>query len=325
MNRFLLRLATVLLAAGATYAVLLYAGFTDPLEAGAVQRDKIARLEGLGSPKVAIVGGSNVMFGIDSGRLQRTLKMPVVNTGVNAGISLNYMLEVVRPRLGSGDVVVLALEHGAFYADPFDVTDATLEVLAHDPGGPRYLESVGGMTLGRVKRLLASNSRIIGYFDNRLRPLFPFLPQRIYRRASFDEHGDVVAHLGRVSLHPAVAPGGGPKGAVRGDVVRLLEGFVRDACSRGASVVFSWPSIMRSQYMHDRADIEATFAAVRGSAVIGTRTVPADYVLDDSYFYDTPWHLGAAGRQLRTARLEAEVASELAARQAGSSGCADLR
>jgi hypothetical protein len=310
VKHLILRLGTVLFAAGATYLVLLYCGMTDPLEAGAVQRDKIARLQSLPSPKIVIVGGSNVMFGIDSERIQRTTGIPVANMGVNAGISLNYMLQVVRPRIAGGDIVVLALEHSAFYEDPRELTDATMEVLVHDPNGPEYLRSIGGMGWERVGRLLRYNSKIIGFIDNRLRPLFPFLPQRIYRRTSFNELGDVVAHLKRAAQYPAVELGSDMRRGVAPESVRTLERFVADVRSRGGRVVLSWPSVMYSQYVHDRSAIDATFTVVQQSPTLRTTSSPKDYVFPDDYFYDTPWHLTASGRALRTEKLLKELASQ---------------
>lgn len=309
MKQLIFRLASLLAAAAATYLLLLYAGLTDPLEAGAVQQDKIARLHRLASPKVVIIGGSNVMFGIDSSRIQRSTGLPTVNMGVNAGISVNYMLEVVRPWVGRGDVVVLCLEHGLYFKDPLEMTDSTLEVLLHDPGGYQYLRSVGGFTWSGARRLLTSNSKVIGFIDNRVRPLFPRVPQRIYRRDSFDELGDLVAHVGRPSQHPTASASADEGQAVNAEALRVIEDFVAEVRRRGGRVVFSWPSIMKSQYERNRASIETVFAAVRGSRILEPTSSPMDYVFPDELFYDTAWHLTGPGRQLRTERLLKEISA----------------
>ena len=50
--------------------------------------DKMERLRATPSPRVVVVGGSNVAYGIDSSRLEASLGRPVVNLGTSGGLGL---------------------------------------------------------------------------------------------------------------------------------------------------------------------------------------------------------------------------------------------
>src|SRR5262245_14707644 len=62
------------------------------------------------SPKVLIVGGSNVTFGFKPRSLSARVGVPVVAYGVNAGIGLDLIVERAEPMIGPGDLVVVSPE-----------------------------------------------------------------------------------------------------------------------------------------------------------------------------------------------------------------------
>jgi hypothetical protein len=80
----------------------------------AVHVDKVARLNSLKSPKLVLVGGSNLSFGIDTPRLERELGLPVANMGLNAGFGVRCMVNTIRPCLKPGDTVLLCIEYSLY-------------------------------------------------------------------------------------------------------------------------------------------------------------------------------------------------------------------
>ena len=71
-------------------------------------RAKQERLASLGSPKVVLVGGSNVTFGLDSPLLEEALCRPVVNMTIHASLGFRFMVEQLDGGLGKGDLVSLS-------------------------------------------------------------------------------------------------------------------------------------------------------------------------------------------------------------------------
>ena len=77
-----------------TLAVSLPAQF-DQSFVGALS-DKCERLYSIDEPKIVIVGGSSVAFGIDSALIEKYTDMPVVNFGMYAALGTKLMLEGTR-------------------------------------------------------------------------------------------------------------------------------------------------------------------------------------------------------------------------------------
>ncbi|MEA2019425.1 MAG: hypothetical protein U9N59_13385 [Campylobacterota bacterium] len=67
--------------------------------------------------KIIIVAGSNALFGIDSKKLSKTFKIPVVNFGVNAGVLLPYTLYKAKKVIKEGDIVLMPLEYPMYVYD----------------------------------------------------------------------------------------------------------------------------------------------------------------------------------------------------------------
>jgi hypothetical protein len=76
--------------------------------------DKVKMLKTVPGPRLILIGGSNLAFGIDSAYLQNRLQMPVINMGVHIAFGLRYMLNQARPYLRSGDIVVIVPEYEHF-------------------------------------------------------------------------------------------------------------------------------------------------------------------------------------------------------------------
>ena len=72
--------------------------------------EKYDRLHSIEEPKLVVVGGSSVVFGTDSAMIEKYTGMPVVNFGLYAALGTKLMLDLSRPAIGEGDVVVLSPE-----------------------------------------------------------------------------------------------------------------------------------------------------------------------------------------------------------------------
>lgn len=68
------------------------------------------------SPRLVVLGGSSVAYGICSPMLRDSLNMNVINAGLTAGLGLKYILEEATPHLRQGDVVLICLEYSHLYS-----------------------------------------------------------------------------------------------------------------------------------------------------------------------------------------------------------------
>src|SRR3989338_1453716 len=67
--------------------------------------DKHKRLESLPSPRLIFIGDSALPFGLDGERIEKELKIPVVNMGLHAAFGLPFIFEEIYPDLRPGDIV----------------------------------------------------------------------------------------------------------------------------------------------------------------------------------------------------------------------------
>lgn len=83
-------------------------------------------------PKIAIVSGSNALYGFDSAELEAFWQKPVVNKAVTVAFGLNYMFERSKKSLSQGDIVLMPLEY-SFYQENALLTNHYVNyILAYD-------------------------------------------------------------------------------------------------------------------------------------------------------------------------------------------------
>jgi hypothetical protein len=86
---------------------------------------KHTRLTTLPSPRIVLIGGSNLAFGINSEILRSRTGCEVVNMGFNGYLGIRFMLAEARPHIRPGDIVVVAFEYDN-YVKSVDGTSADL-------------------------------------------------------------------------------------------------------------------------------------------------------------------------------------------------------
>lgn len=121
----------------------------------AIERRATGAWERAEGPRVLLVGGSSVAFGVDPGRLSAEVGRPVVALGVHAGVGLDLVAERAVGMLRAGDVVVVAPELTNFDparpGDPLLRSDWRAVVLGEPAGAERWWAALRGRA-GRVVR-----------------------------------------------------------------------------------------------------------------------------------------------------------------------------
>jgi len=274
----------------------------------AATADKHRRLAHTPSPRLIILGGSNVPFGIQSDRLEQALSRPVVNMGLVAGAGLDFMLREIKPSLRRGDLVLLSLEYDQFGGgyDP----NILRQLIVFRPANACYLQPKhfkklvldrGLITVGEIARRSVAAS--VARFTSQGSAPTLSLPRR-----GFNEWGDLRAHYGqprRIALedleHVRLVP---PRRAwPNPEVPTVLERFARNCHERGVLFAFTFPP-QPPQSLRDYHDavsrIERSLRAIPHLLVVDS---PQVQVYDPALFFDTGYHLTGPGATLRTDRL----------------------
>jgi hypothetical protein len=295
MRALLARLAALAALCLGSCAALFALLPPSPNDYRAAGIDKRRALAAAPSPKIVLVGGSNLAFGVDSRALGGELGYRVVNMGLHANLGLRFMLAEAGPFVRSGDVVVVSPEYEHFCGFSGSGTEL-----------PAAVRLSPGLLDGVVHP--RQYGALLRFFPAHLRTqiavrLAPGAGESLYRRDAFDERGDMVAHLrlpgspGKVSRERLFADCG--PGLDEG-AFAALERFRAHAERRGARVVFDYPAIPAPHFQASSAWIGRIHGELRRRGSVPLLSGPRETVLPISGFLDTPYHLTEAGRRVRT-------------------------
>jgi hypothetical protein len=291
--------------------------FLPPVEKNfyAEMERKYSYLHQAGSPKIVLVGGSNVCYGLSASQLEEHYQRPVVNMGVNGGLGLRLMLSQVKPYIGKGDIIIISPEYEQFLAG-FHLVDgqgsSLFEILYYTPESIQYFESLPQYTT-TLKYLPVFTQKRLGYLVNHrfgLRKNYATDSGKLDYRTSFNTQGDAIYHLDLPS--PGLNGGNYPMWD-NFDLapVKLLNQFDWETRAKGAVVYYAYPGYAQSEYNKNRKTIRHLEAILGKELEMRFLGSSENYVFPDELFYDTVYHLGRKGIQLRTQVLMDKLDAEL--------------
>lgn len=271
--------------------------------------DKHHRLASLGSRRILLVGGSNVAFGVNSKRIQDTLKIPVVNLALHAGLGLDFTLNEAAQVSRKGDIIILSPEYYSGEADPAlraKITEAFPEVSSYysssllSPLKLYFMHQVDHMRERAIHTPVLSS-----FFNIRVEEL-PAKPEEggeVYARHSFNEYGDAIGHLNKAT----------PEHKGFDDKLvfayRYYEGidkinsFYESCKAKGVKVVMLYPALAQSTYLVNKEVINRYQSDFSKNAKFPILNTPTSLVFPDDFFFDTFYHLTKQGREIRTSKI----------------------
>lgn len=274
---------------------------------------KHSRLEKLESPKIVVVGGSNLAFGLDSPMIEEATGRRVVNMGMDGFLGLRFMLAEVEPSLQRSDLVVIALEYGAYYKDIDGVAENQFAVIKANPTAAAYVtwEQKRSMLLAlpRIARLKLARFVLVP-----ARALRSLIKGSDYQSAGqveeaigsvdgFNEHGDLLAHL---DVEQPGKPFDGDnlrEAPINLEALDMIEGFAKRAQERGVSVMISYTPIADTYYERYRDELAVLHEAITTRPGLQAPAPPSAFVYREALFFDTVYHLRREGREARTKKL----------------------
>jgi hypothetical protein len=264
--------------------------------------DKHTQLEKITGPKLVIVGGSNNAFGINSTRLSKRSGKQVYNASISYFFGLDFILNDIKPYLKKGDVVLVIPEYELFYGDMVNGNIGLYTMLTSNPAGLQKL-NITQEALLHEKMFVVATERIKGYVTSDKK-----FKSNIYSRTSFDEKGDMIAHLseGKTNIHfkPVFIPGD-----FNPQSLKLLQEFMQYAKKNEVEVWMSFPCMAESA--KDAVKIEAVRDSLTLHFASHLISKPEEYYFPDSLFFDDYYHLAAVGRELRTDHLIRDINKHL--------------
>lgn len=268
--------------------------------------DKFERLCSIEEPKIIVIGGSSVAFGIDSSEIEDHTGMPVVNFGLYATLGTKLMMDLSKANINNGDIIILSPEINAQTLSLYFNAETTWQALESNPEMLKYIAPedmpamVGAYYDYAVTKLRYKRSGTV------------LSPAGIYRSDSFDEYGDIsykrpkntlngTAGLAydttnMISLDPSI---------VSEDFIDYVNKYTAWCKDRGAAVLFSFCPLNSEAFVGDNAETDGIilFDYLARSLDCKVINAPMHTTYDSGYFYDTNFHLNDAGVTAHTKSL----------------------
>lgn len=299
MKRFLVRLLLLLAIVAMLLTAVLLLVPNNKISDNSLfaSYDKHQRLSSLKSPKIVLVGGSNLPFSVKSKMIEDSLGMPVVDMGLHAGLGMNYILSEVEKDIHKGDVVVVSLEYQHFLNKTMFNGEDLLAALLFDVNR----DCMKYVKLGQWMALLP---KISLYASKKIIDLTPKTEDDFedsFTRESFNEYGDEVAHYGLPSVvHSGRKPA--LDNTVQGRAIRRLSKFRDFLRKQGAEFILVACPYPQKQYAQDEKAIGLVVDKV-SAAGMPFEIEPKDCLFPDSLMFNTRYHLSEKATEMRTAQL----------------------
>lgn len=264
---------------------------------------KLDLLKNTPSPRIILVGGSNLAWGIDSELIEQSLGVPVINDGLDVHLGIIPLVEL-RDYIEEGDIVIISLEYYNFASveEFYGIPQYQADWIEFSPGRIKYLQESYRESLPMYNLILQRKinrwTNIFLYGEN----LTEF--RGIYQSQYFNEYGDFIGHLKDKTPPGMNAEYGGFSINQLDEAYQFLEEYNQFALSKGAIVFYEAPASRQTNCeLTGMKHIRKFFNVLQTRTMISLLTNPKEICYPDEYFYDTPFHLTAYGRKIRTEQL----------------------
>ncbi|HJR80272.1 MAG TPA: hypothetical protein VJ821_09380 [Anaerolineales bacterium] len=304
VRAFFVSLLQVFLLTAAMIALVFAAIGPDPTHYFAGSLLQLELIKNTSGPRIILVGGSNVSFGLDAELMQRTLSVPVINDGLHAGLGIVPLREL-QEYLRSGDIVIISLEYTMFSSESIMEGDRAFlsDWIEYSPHRIRFLSdpwwqapSLFATMLQRKVNRTVNTYLFGGSLDEE---------RSVFAGTKYNANGDFVGHLNEPSMARRKIPDV-PYSVwhVQEEIFIFLEHFHQTAREKGAQVYFAAPASRKTNCENTgEASMANFFKTFEDRSSIPVLTPLEEVCLPDKYFFDTAYHLNADGRRLRTERL----------------------
>lgn len=264
---------------------------------------KYEHLVNTNEPKVILIGGSNLAFGIDEGVIEERIGIPVVNLGLHAGFGIRFNTEISKANINEGDIIVLAYEYSILNDLSYFTPELVVSGIDNNIEMYKYVPNEYW-------------TRIIKYIPTYILKKIDAIDEKkiteIYNTKSFDEDGNMILQRNKCILPEDITPNYSEvrfndENNISDEAVKYINDFYEFCIKKGATVLYSFPSILDERFYATKEQIEAYEQEVDEELLPTRISSINDYVFERKYMYDTILHLNSEGANIRSRRLADDI------------------
>ena len=259
----------------------------------------------LQGPRIFLVGGSNVAFGLDSHQIEKEIGMTTINFGCIAGIGPEIVLSSMMPTLRNGDNIIFAWEYGLYRFERRH-NDITYMNLLFGPQSQlltRY-PKIDQVYLSLVLPIKHFRESVAIHFN-------PIVESDIFRCSwKFDSRGNVRSNLGNLTtkkeLEEKPLSAITKKFSISSQTKEILSTFIKHCMDHEISIFAAWPNLYNHSSYQNNPVVRKNLKVIEDfwtGHQIPILGKAEDGMMPAEFFYDTFYHLNAKGVSHRTSKL----------------------
>lgn len=271
-------------------------------------------------PKIVVVGGSSVPFGMRSDLLESHFPdYKVVDYGLYGTVGTKAMLDLSVSHITKGDLVIISPEVSSQANSLYFSPETMLKCLDSDwsmwkeiPNDNQkqmmgyfapYVNdkmdySSGKKTIGHVGVYQRVNLNRFGDIE--------YLKRDASGNIIYDDQGKAISLRTAnqmASLYDPNTPIAYSTADIALDFVCYLNNYAASVKSKGANIVYSFGPANALAVVSKQNEMLSYYEFLRSHLNFDVISNPMDYVFDARYFYDNNYHLNDAGAIYRTRNL----------------------
>lgn len=276
--------------------------------------DKYERLKSIDEPKIVIIGGSSVAFGIDSALMEEKLGMKVVNFGLYANLGTKLMIDLSRANINEGDIVIIAPEMSAQTLSLYFNAETFMQALDGNPSMLLNIDTKNYESIVGASWKFAYEK--LNYLMTNTRPA----NAGAYKKENFNEYGDniydrpynemtQVTNVINLNFRTNYED---DKETEYEEYIDYLNDYIKFANKKGATVYYSLCP-MNEAALGKKNNADVIYDYYRNLVnSINCKVISNvnDYLMDEGYFFDSEFHLNNAGVTVRTVKLIDDIKRE---------------
>lgn len=256
--------------------------------------------------RIIFIGNSAIAFGLEVDVMERQFgEYTVCPFGLYGAIGTKAMMDLCRPQIREGDVVILAPEQDAQAQSLYFNAEYLWNAV---DGNFNLLENVPKENIGNMVGAFASFAgRKYKYFANGDAPQ----PDGVYAKSSFD--GNCKMIYGRDYNHMLGSEQDNPvhyeKEVFSSQFGDYVNEFNKYVLSKGAHLLYGFAPVNLSGINNGvtQKDINEFYDYVESYLDCEFLGNPLDYIFETDWFYDSNFHMNTAGMTLFTRQLVCDL------------------
>lgn len=269
---------------------------------------KYERLMTAQSPKLVLVAGSNVAYGIDSARLEQAIdhKYNVVNYGCNQSTPITFYMEIAAYWANEGDILV----HAPEISDQFQYGKNEINTTHWQIFEGAY-GAFSCVDIRNYSKLFTS----FASFNAARRGRSP-QNYELYTNQTVNSYGDYIQKKVGTNYKPSYGTRVYTPSVLRDDYVENLNAAIELCRARGMTVYLSFGVVNIESLKEDskNSSTQAAYMDAMTQKLLYDARISdvATYAMESRYFYNSDYHLNTEGSHVRTDNFAADLLAQLA-------------